>query len=69
VLAGREGRQRPLDVHAIRQRDVDGLDVRVRKQLLIAPVRALDAVLRGELLCAAGVAAADGHNINGWRAW
>ena len=38
VLAGIECPQRPLDVKAVWKRDVNGLDVRVGEQCLVAPV-------------------------------
>ncbi len=40
VLAGLERLDRPLDVHRVRQRDVDGLDVGIGEQGLVRAVRA-----------------------------
>ena len=42
VLSGLEGADRPLDVHGVRERDVDRLDVGILEERLIAPVCALD---------------------------
>jgi hypothetical protein len=56
VLAHLERADRPVDVHGVRQRDVDGLDLRVREQLLVAAVRPLDPSLPRVGLRAADVA-------------
>jgi hypothetical protein len=47
VLAGAQRADRPLDVHGVRQRDVDRLDAVVGEQRVVAAVGALDAVLAG----------------------
>ena len=43
VLAGPRRGDRPLGVEVVRQRDVDGVDVGVREQRLVGPVRPRDA--------------------------
>ena len=57
VLAGLDRLQRPLVMHPVRQRDVDGVDPVVVEQRLVAPVRACDPVLARVRLRAGGVAA------------
>ena len=42
VLAGRERLHRPRVMQAVRQRDVDAVDLRILEQRLVAPVRALE---------------------------
>ena len=46
VLARLDGSDRPLAVHGVRQRDVDGVDVRVLEQRLVGAVGALDPHFR-----------------------
>src|SRR5947208_676410 len=60
--------ERPLHVHAVRQRDVHGLHFRIGEQLLVGPVRAWNAVRGRELLGALARAAAHGRHLHGWRA-
>ena len=64
VLAGGEGPHRPLDVEGVRQGDVHGVHLGVLDERLVAPVRALDAVLDGVRLGAVGVAARDGDDLS-----
>jgi hypothetical protein len=45
VLARPQRVDRPLDVHRVRERDVDRVDVRVREQRFVRPVGALDVPL------------------------
>ena len=45
VLARLERADRPLDVERVRQPDVDGLDLRIREQRLVAAVGAVDPAL------------------------
>jgi hypothetical protein len=45
VLARLERADRPLDVQRVGQRDVDGVDLVVGEERLVAAVRPLDAVL------------------------
>ena len=68
VLARLERADRPLAVERVREGDVDGLDVRVVEQRLVAAVRALDAPLPRVLLGAGGVAARDRDQVARVRA-
>ena len=47
---------RPLEMHAIRQRDVNHVDLRIGQQLIVRPIRLFEAVLLCERLCFLGVA-------------
>ena len=62
VLAGLERPARPLQVQRVGERDVDGLDVGVGQQRLVAVIGALDAPLRRVVLGADVVAAGDGQH-------
>jgi hypothetical protein len=64
VLAGLERPDRPLDVQRVRQRDVDGLDVVVGEERLVAPVCALDPLLARIGLRARLVAARHGDDLD-----
>jgi hypothetical protein len=59
VLARLERADRPRDVERVRERDVDGLDVSVLEQCVVAPVGALDLPLARVRLRAGGLAARD----------
>ncbi len=59
VLAGLEGAYGRLDVERVRQGDVDGLDVRICQQPVVAAVRALDALLACVVLGALLLSARD----------
>ena len=48
VLAGAGGGDRPLGVEVVRQRDVDGVDVRVGEERLVRAVGPRDAELVGD---------------------
>src|SRR5215211_1309772 len=63
VFPGLERAQRPLDVHRVRQWDVDRLDVGIGKQRVVACVRALDLVVAGVGLRAGGVSARHGDHV------
>ena len=67
MLARLDRAHRPLDVHRVRERDVDGLDIGVLEQRLVASVRTLDPVLARVCLCAVAVAAADGDELHAVR--
>ena len=62
VLPRLEGPQRPLHVQRVRKRDVDRIHVRVSEQRVIAPVRALDAMLAGIRLRTRGVTTGHGDH-------
>ena len=64
VLARGEGMHRPLVVHPVGERDVDGVDVVVRQERLVRRVGALDPVLGGVRLCLCAVAAADRDDVD-----
>src|SRR5918996_1087724 len=64
VLPGLQRTNRPLDVQRVRERDVERLDVLVREQLGIAPVRALDPVRARALLGAGALAAGDRQELD-----
>ena len=64
VLAGLDRLQRPLVVHAVRERDVDGVDPVVVEQRLVAAVGALDPVLARVGLRAGAVAARHGGDLD-----
>ena len=51
-------------MQGIRERDVDGIDLGVGEQGLIAPVRAEDAVLRRIRLGLCDLAATHGHDLD-----
>ncbi len=57
VLARLQRADRPLDVHRVRKRDVDGVHVGIGEQLLVAPVCALDVPLPAISLGACEIAA------------
>ena len=63
VLAGLGGRDRPARVQRVRRRDVDGVDLVVREQSLVAAVRA-DVPEPGD---ARAVAAGDGDQPSALR--
>src|SRR5947209_1093116 len=63
VLARLERADRPRHVERVRQRDVDGLDVRVLEERLVATVRALDPPLARVRVGAGLVAARDRDEI------
>ena len=64
VLAGLEGAHRPRVVHPVRQRDVDGVDVRVLEQRLVRAVRLRDPVLARVRLRLRPVTASDGDDVD-----
>jgi hypothetical protein len=64
VLPGLDGLDRPLHVHGVRERDVDGVDVGVRKERLVRAVGPLDLPLAGVGLRAALVAARDRDDLH-----
>ena len=63
VLAGPQRAQRPVDVHAVGQRDVDRLDVGVGEQVLVGAVRARDPVQLRERLRRRRAAARHGDDV------
>ena len=63
VLAGPGRRDRPLGVEVVRQRDVDGVDVRVGQQRLVRAVRARDPELAGDPAGAARLAGRDAEHL------
>jgi hypothetical protein len=64
VLAGAKGSDRPLAVEGVGERVVDGVDLRVRQQGVVALVDAGDPVLARELASSLGVAGCDGHDLD-----
>jgi hypothetical protein len=64
VLARLEAADRPRDVQRVRQRHVDGVDVVVGEERLVASVRALDAVRARARFGARCVAAGDGDDVD-----
>ncbi len=62
VLARLQRPAGPLQVQRVGQRDVDGVDVRIGQQRLIAVVGALDPALRGVPLGPPSVTAGDGQH-------
>ena len=64
VLAGLERADRPVDMHRVRERDVDDLDVGVGEQRVIAAVSPLDAVLAGIFVGALPVTARHRENLD-----
>ena len=64
VLARGEGMHRPLVVHPVRERDVDGVDVVVGEERLVRGVGALDPVLGRVRLGLRAVAAADRDDVD-----
>ena len=64
VLSGRERLHRPLVVHAVRERDVDGLDVGVGEERLVGAVGRRDPVLRSVRLRPLRVAACHGDDVD-----
>ena len=64
VLAGLGGRDRPLRVEVVGQRDVDRVDLGIGEQRLVGGVGARDAQLGCATLRAGpGVARGDGHDL------
>jgi hypothetical protein len=63
VLPRLERAGRPFDVERARERDVDGVHVGVREELVVAPVRARDPSLRCVRLGASAIAARDGDDL------
>ena len=63
VLPGFGGLHRPLAVQGVGQRDVDGVDVRVGEQRLVAAVRCGDVPLLGVSLCLVQIAAGNGDQL------
>ncbi len=45
MLTRLEGADRPLDVERVRQRDVDGLDVGILEEFLVAAIGSLETLL------------------------
>ena len=54
---------RPLDVHRVRQRDVDGVDVGIGEQFLVAAVRSRNALRLGVRACTFEAARGDGQQL------
>ena len=67
VLAGLDRLQRPLVVHPVRERDVDGVELVVGEQLLVAAVGARDPVLGRVRLRLGAVAARDRGDLDAVR--
>ena len=64
VLARGERLHRPGVMQAVRQRDVDAVDLRVLEQRLVAPVRALETVLGGVRLSLRSVPAPNRDDVD-----
>ncbi len=67
VFAGPERRDRPVHVHVVRQRDVDGVDSWVGEQRLVRRVRGRDTELIGDGPCLLTVARRDGDDLTARR--
>lgn len=61
MFAGLERSHRPLEVELIRQRDVDGIDVRVGEQLLVPGIGARSAEFVRDCTSLALVARGEGE--------
>ena len=64
VLSRLERKRRPLNVERVRQRDVDRVDLVVREQRVVAPVRAPDPVRTRVRVGPRSVAAGDGNDVH-----
>ena len=67
VLAGAGGGDRPLGVEVVRQRDVDGVHVRVGEQRLVRRRGRRDAQLGRDLARQGAVARGDGDHVAAGR--